>query len=120
MKTTTRDGLALTSFTFGAMSLGNDPDKMAAHVGVARAAMESGVWFHASQEYAGGGAFMILRHAFMEAPAQVPKLILKIRCDNAAVLKFDVDSDPDHRLVNILAQRRAQWLKSRIADLFAE
>ncbi len=36
------------------------------------------------------------------------------------VLAFDVDSDPDHRLVNILAQRRARWLKSRIADLFAE
>ncbi len=36
------------------------------------------------------------------------------------VLAFDVDSDPDHRLVNILAQRRAEWLKSRIADLFAE
>jgi hypothetical protein len=36
------------------------------------------------------------------------------------VLSFNVDSDPDHRLVNILAQRRAAWLKSRIADLFAE
>jgi predicted anti-sigma-YlaC factor YlaD len=36
------------------------------------------------------------------------------------VLRFDVDSDPDHRLVNILAQRRAHWLKSRIADLFAD
>ncbi|HEX8950208.1 MAG TPA: TRAP transporter TatT component family protein [Polyangia bacterium] len=36
------------------------------------------------------------------------------------VLAFDVDSDPDHRLVNILAQRRARWLMSRIADLFAE
>jgi predicted anti-sigma-YlaC factor YlaD len=35
------------------------------------------------------------------------------------VLAFDVDSDPDHRLVNILAQRRARWLKSRIAELFA-
>ncbi|MDB4964645.1 MAG: hypothetical protein JWN44_334 [Myxococcales bacterium] len=36
------------------------------------------------------------------------------------VLRFDVDSDPDHRLANIVAQRRAQWLKSRTADLFAE
>jgi predicted anti-sigma-YlaC factor YlaD len=36
------------------------------------------------------------------------------------VLAFDVDSDPDHRLVNILAQRRARWLMSRIPDLFAE
>jgi predicted anti-sigma-YlaC factor YlaD len=36
------------------------------------------------------------------------------------VLAFDVDSDLDHRLVNILAQRRARWLMSRISDLFAE
>lgn len=36
------------------------------------------------------------------------------------VLAFDVDSDPDHRLVNILSQRRARWLMSRIADLFAD
>lgn len=36
------------------------------------------------------------------------------------VLAFDVDSDPDHRLVNMLAQRRARWDMSRIADLFAE
>lgn len=36
------------------------------------------------------------------------------------VLAFDVDSDLDHRLVNTLAQRRAKWLLSRTADLFAE
>lgn len=36
------------------------------------------------------------------------------------VLAFDVDSDPDRRLVNILAQRRARWDLARIADLFAE
>jgi predicted anti-sigma-YlaC factor YlaD len=36
------------------------------------------------------------------------------------VLAFDVDSDPDHRLVNILAQRRARWLLGRISDLFVE
>ena len=36
------------------------------------------------------------------------------------VIAFDVNSDPDHRLVNVLAQRRARWLLSRTADLFAE
>ncbi len=73
------------------MSLGNNPDDFKVHVSVARAAMEGGVWFHASQEYAGGGAFMIMRHAFDDDRARTPKLILKIRCDNAAVLKFDVE-----------------------------
>lgn len=73
------------------MSLGGDPDEIQNHVAVARAAMEGCTWFHASQEYAGGGAFMIMRHAFAENKARLPKLILKIRCDNAAVLKFDVE-----------------------------
>ena len=36
------------------------------------------------------------------------------------VLSFDVDSDPAHRLVNVLAQRRARWLMGRAEDLFAE
>jgi predicted anti-sigma-YlaC factor YlaD len=36
------------------------------------------------------------------------------------VVAFDVDSAPDYRLANILAQRRARWLLSRTADLFAE
>jgi predicted anti-sigma-YlaC factor YlaD len=36
------------------------------------------------------------------------------------VIAFEVESDPDHRLVNVLAQRRAKWLLSRQADLFVE
>jgi predicted anti-sigma-YlaC factor YlaD len=36
------------------------------------------------------------------------------------VLAFDVDSAPDFRLANVLAQRRARWLVSRVSDLFAE
>ncbi|MEZ4433055.1 MAG: TRAP transporter TatT component family protein [bacterium] len=34
------------------------------------------------------------------------------------VLAFDLDRAPRHRLVNILAQRRAAWLKARRDDLF--
>lgn len=36
------------------------------------------------------------------------------------VLSFDVDSSPEYRLVNIIAQQRAQWLKDRAVDLFVE
>ncbi len=36
------------------------------------------------------------------------------------VLAFDVDSYPEGRLLNILAQRRARWLMSRTDDLFLE
>ncbi len=34
------------------------------------------------------------------------------------VLSFDVDSEPAFRLANLIAQRRAQFLRSRIDDLF--
>jgi predicted anti-sigma-YlaC factor YlaD len=37
-----------------------------------------------------------------------------------AALAVDVDQAPALRLANILAQRRAQWLKSRIPELFIE
>jgi aryl-alcohol dehydrogenase-like predicted oxidoreductase len=85
--------LPLTSFTFGCMSLGNNDglDDIRAQIRVVRAAMDAGVSFHASREYAGGGAFTIMRHAFDEDRARVPKIILKIRCDNALLLKFDVE-----------------------------
>ncbi len=35
-------------------------------------------------------------------------------------IAFDVNAFPRYRLVNILAQRRAHWLKSRAEDLFLE
>jgi predicted anti-sigma-YlaC factor YlaD len=34
------------------------------------------------------------------------------------VLAFDADGAPPFRLANLLAQRRARWLKSRTEDLF--
>jgi predicted anti-sigma-YlaC factor YlaD len=34
------------------------------------------------------------------------------------VIDFDIDSAPENRLLNILAQRRARWLKGRIHELF--
>lgn len=34
------------------------------------------------------------------------------------VLAFDLDTAPRHRLINILSQRRAAWLKARKDDLF--
>jgi predicted anti-sigma-YlaC factor YlaD len=33
-------------------------------------------------------------------------------------LGFDLDSSPENRLANVVAQRRAKWLKSRTKDLF--
>ncbi len=33
-------------------------------------------------------------------------------------LAVDPDANPDHRLANLIAQRRARWLLERIDDLF--
>ena len=38
----------------------------------------------------------------------------------AKVLSFDVDTNPEDRLLNILAQRRALWLQGRLDELFLE
>lgn len=114
-------GPALTPFTFGCMSLGYDPAEMQNNIRLARIAMETGVWFHASQEYAGGGAFMILHHAYRENRSQIPRMILKIRCDNAAVLKYDVE-DALRRMnidqVNIAQLCRAKHDKRPVVDDF--
>ena len=34
------------------------------------------------------------------------------------VLSFDVDAFPKDRLLNILAQQRARWLRGRVDELF--
>jgi hypothetical protein len=38
----------------------------------------------------------------------------------AAALAVDPDKEPNLRLANIIAQRRALWLQERIPDLFLE
>ena len=111
----------LSSLTFGAMSLNGAPENFSSQLKVARAAMDSGVSFHASQEYAGGGTFMVLRHAFAEERSKVPQMILKIRCDDARYLRFDVE-DALRRLdierVDIAQLCRAKHDRRPVVDDF--
>jgi len=115
--------LPLTPFTFGCMSLGNSDDigDIRAQIKVVRAAMDAGVSFHASREYAGGGAFTIMRHAFDEDGSRIPHLILKIRCDNALLLKFDVE-DARRRLnigrIDVAQLVRAKHDRRPVVDDF--
>ncbi len=55
--------------------------------------------------------------------AEVISVQTQNRAEFEALLKevvaYDVDSDLDHRLVNVLAQRRAAWLLARTDELFA-
>lgn len=95
--------------TYGCASLGANPDNFQDEVRVARSAMEQGLWFHASQEY--NCAFWVIRRAFDEDPANKPPLLIKIRCDHAATIEFDVE-DALRRL-NVERVDIAQLCRSR-------
>ena len=82
---------APTRYTFGTMSIGYAVGAMATQIALVHQAMDLDLWFHTSQEYAGGGTFQILRRAFSSRPGKRPHVIAKIRSDDAAVLRFDVE-----------------------------
>jgi aryl-alcohol dehydrogenase-like predicted oxidoreductase len=107
---TLRPERPLKFFTFCCASLGANPDGFQDEVRLARSAMEHGLWFHASQEY--NCAFWVIRQAFDEDPANKPPLIIKIRCDHAATIAFDVE-DALRRL-NVERVEIAQLCRSRM------
>jgi aryl-alcohol dehydrogenase-like predicted oxidoreductase len=83
--------LNLTSFTFGTMSLGRNPADVANDLAVARRAMEAGVWFHSSPTYNQGFTFMVLRLAFDENRARVPRMMIKVRDASVPLMRFEVE-----------------------------
>jgi predicted aldo/keto reductase-like oxidoreductase len=66
----------LSSYIYGTTRLGDDKIPFDERVKVARAAMNANVWFHTSRAY--GNALEVLRAAFDQDRARVPKLIAKI------------------------------------------
>lgn len=81
----------LTRYTFGTGRLGAEGADVAADIKVARAAMDAGVWFHTSSDYAKGGVFKVLRAAFAEAPSQRPPCIIKVYCETAETGKAHIE-----------------------------
>jgi hypothetical protein len=70
----------ISPYVYGTTRLGDDKIPFDERVTVARAAMESGVWFHTSHTY--GDALKVLRIAFDQDRTRVPKLIVKIGWKN--------------------------------------
>jgi aryl-alcohol dehydrogenase-like predicted oxidoreductase len=66
----------LSPYIYGTTRLGDDRMPFDDRVRMARAAMDAGVWFHTSHTY--GDALTVLRAAFDQDWAGVPKLIVKI------------------------------------------
>ena len=66
----------LSPYIYGTGRLGDNKIPFDDRVRVARAAMDSGVWFHTSHTY--GDTLSVLRAAFDQERTKVPKLIVKI------------------------------------------
>jgi hypothetical protein len=79
----------LSPFVYGTTRLGDAAIDFEQRVRVARGAMEHGVWFHTSHQY--GDALAVLRAAFDEDRAHVPRLIFKIGWTSVADVRDNVD-----------------------------
>jgi hypothetical protein len=80
----------LSPYVYGTTRLGDATIGFAERVRVARAAMEYGVWFHTSHQY--GDALAVLRAAFDEDRARVPRLIFKIGWNSVSEVRATVET----------------------------
>jgi len=78
----------LPPYIYGTTRLGDDSIPFAERVAMAHTAMDSGVWFHTSNQY--NDALKVLRTAFDEDRSKVPKLIIKIGGDSIGELRDDI------------------------------
>ncbi len=67
-----------------------------------------------------GGKRASVHLALAESVAVRDQNVAEFRRLIEAALAVDPEADRDQRLVNVLAQKRARWLKTRVADLFLE
>lgn len=79
----------LSRFIYGTTRLGDAALPFAERVRTARAAMEHGIWFHTSHQY--GDALAVLRAAFDEARAEVPRLIFKVGWTSVADVEANIE-----------------------------
>jgi aryl-alcohol dehydrogenase-like predicted oxidoreductase len=79
----------LSRFIYGTTRLGDAALPFDERVRVARAAMDHGVWFHTSHQY--GDALSVLRAAFDQDRARVPRLIFKIGWNSVEEVRATVE-----------------------------
>ena len=83
----------ISPYVYGTTRLGDNKIAFDDRVKVARSAMDADIWFHASHTY--GDALKVLRAAFDEEPAKIPKLIVKIGWTNANELRDVINQNID-------------------------
>ena len=83
----------ITPYVYGTTRLGDDKIPFDDRVKVARSAMDADIWFHTSHTY--GVALKVLRAAFDQEPAKIPKLIVKIGWSNINELRDVIHQNID-------------------------
>lgn len=81
----------LTPYIYGTTRLGDNKIPFAERVKMAHTAIETGVWFHASNQY--NNAHQVLRAAFDEDRTKVPKLIVKLEGNSIGELRKDLHNN---------------------------
>ncbi len=79
----------LSTYIYGTTRLGDPAIHFEQRVSIARRAMEQGVWFHTSHQY--GDALSVLRAAFAEDRAHIPRLIFKIGWNSVDEVRVNVE-----------------------------
>ncbi len=82
---------SLSRYVYGTTRLGDAKIPVRDRVAIARAAMESGVWFHTSRQY--GDALEVLRTAFDEDRSRTPRMIIKIGNNDLAELRANISEN---------------------------
>ena len=78
----------LSHYVYGTTRLGDTTLPVDDRLAIARAAMDSGAWFHTSRQY--GEALEVLGRAFDQDRSRVPRLFIKIGHDNLEQLRASI------------------------------
>lgn len=76
-------------------------------------------YYDAALEYSGGKRASV-HLAYAESVAQPAQDVAAFRDMLRAAMAVDPEAWPEYRLINVLAQRRADWLARRIPELFLD
>ena len=91
----------LSPYIYGTGRLGDEKIPFDDRVAMARVAMDAGIWFHTSHTY--GSTLSVLRAAFDQARAKVPKLIVKIGWSSLPELRDIVRQNLEPLAIDSLA-----------------
>ncbi|MGF7138774.1 aldo/keto reductase [Roseimarinus sediminis] len=79
----------ISPYVYGTTRLGDETIPFDERVEIAKAAIDTGVWFHTSRMY--GDALQVLRQAFDNDRGKVPELLVKLEGQSIEELLADVD-----------------------------